>query len=1035
MKKAFVIGLVLSLVVAAVLVFTVTSSAAAGTPSTTVTVGSQVLKAGGMTKLTAGNGTVEFDPQTGTLTLNNATLSAGIVNMDGDLTIIATGDNTISVSSGFIVQQSKGALTFGGTGTLTMTSQGYGVYNSCNGGHLTVKDSLTLNISSKNPNYTFGTRYSCNIVFKDSCNVSLTGGGAGVLFQKTADGTQKVLIQDSASVVVNTENCNDTTSGTDARGAIFCSDLEVVSGSLTVNSKKNVMSAVDCKNFTQKGGAVTVSSTVASDETFNCTTFTQTGGTMTVTATKPTAVALKCTSLTQSGGKMEVTSSDTTAYAVNCTSFSQSNGSFSVTGENTNTDAMYCNGFTKTGGDMTVTTAGNSSKYKVQGVVVWGDDTTVATFSGGNFTANISSASPSATDLHAIYFHHVKKVDFCGTNLSLNVTTPKAGAYSSALLTGWSKEVSLSAGTITANLNANTTGLICPRYGGADFVLNVSGGTITGTAPSLLNTSIGTDGSGYTTSVAVNILDGAKISLKTPGGVLSPAKGYTVNTTGTTATFLDGCGIAYGNEYLITSNAFAPGEILTDVVIQDAKGTTTLNFGYRTYNGSVGQIRLDPEAKTLVFDGVVGPTAISVPGNATVAVIGTNRLNASSGPALTVLGNLILNGTGHLELTGASNLLKANEITVESGKLWLTASAGATIDVDSLTVTGTANVRGLAEEGQALTVKRLSLSQSANVQFYGDNGEGISVETVSVSGTARLTVDAAKTSLAVSEQLNLFGAARMVLYSQTECLSLNSASANLSGDSLLAVLEDAEGGKGMVMNSASLNLSDSAVLKTVVTGTGISGTGNISVTGGSASVDGIPAVASTLTVTSPYIMGGEGSWNCQSQSQINGTENYILLSATNPETPGANVGLGEYAKELMIHYVPRSPAQIVYSLDVTWENNDVAFDYSAGVQGTWKPLEHIFTGGDVPKWTDPDLNVEVVNHSNAAVLSQITVTDGNKDDDLVVTPDKEQFLLATAKDTSIADAPKTVYVLTITGTPEGAVENVATVTLFFSESN
>ncbi len=73
----------------------------------------------------------------------------------------------------------------------------------------------------------------------------------------------------------------------------------------------------------------------------------------------------------------------------------------------------------------------------------------------------------------------------------------------------------------------------------------------------------------------------------------------------------------------------------------------------------------------------------------------------------------------------------------------------------------------------------------------------------------------------------------------------------------------------------------------------------------------------------------------------------------------------------------------------------------------------------------------VVNHSNAAVKTSMTVTDA-ADDGLTVTADKNEATLISAEGTSVADAPKVVCTLTIEGTPSAAVEKVATVTVSFA---
>ena len=140
-------------------------------------------------------------------------------------------------------------------------------------------------------------------------------------------------------------------------------------------------------------------------------------------------------------------------------------------------------------------------------------------------------------------------------------------------------------------------------------------------------------------------------------------------------------------------------------------------------------------------------------------------------------------------------------------------------------------------------------------------------------------------------------------------------------------------------------------------------------------------------------------------------------------------------KDLTVNYTDESASGTVYSLDVTWENDDFVFDYNAGVQGAWNPDDHTFGETANAGWTDKDLTVTVVNHSNAAVKASLAVTDGDAADALTVTSDKSEATLATAENTAVADAPSAVFTLTINGTPTAAVAKVATATLTFAAGN
>lgn len=544
LKKIITIGLFTALILAVTLVLSL-SVFAAGTPANTVNVGSTTLNASN-TSMTAGSGTVTFDAAKGILTLNNATGIGAITGANGDLTVIANGTNTMSVSGGFTTTNDKGSVTFGGTGSLSMKTNNFGVYVA--GGRLTVTDSIRLTVESGATNFCFGTQNVNDIVFEKNCVVTLTGQGDKVLFHNKS-ATHKIVVKDNANVTVNAPKCSAY--------AIYCSDMEISGGALTVN----------------------------------------------------------------------------------------------------------------------VTGLANSSK--VQGIFIEGNGSTMPAFSGGKLTVNMNSANSNQDAVHAFYLHKVKKADFCGTDVTLNVTTPKAGGFASAILTGWSKEISISGGTFTANLNGNTTGLIAPRLGKADFVLNITGGTLTGSVPSLLNTSIGADAShaDVTTSVAVNVGANAKVFLTTAGSIFSSAKQYSVVTSGSTATFASGYGFD-STAGLVTENMAG---YLRSITVWDSNGTqVTLNKENPSMTAGNGTITYDPETATVTVNNATAQKIFSAAGDLKILVKGNNLLSGTQNFLINVeKGDLTIAGDGKLEVKNSGlavyvnggNLTATDDVTlIVSGK-------------------------------------------------------------------------------------------------------------------------------------------------------------------------------------------------------------------------------------------------------------------------------------------------------------------------------------------------------------------------------
>ncbi len=141
--------------------------------------------------------------------------------------------------------------------------------------------------------------------------------------------------------------------------------------------------------------------------------------------------------------------------------------------------------------------------------------------------------------------------------------------------------------------------------------------------------------------------------------------------------------------------------------------------------------------------------------------------------------------------------------------------------------------------------------------------------------------------------------------------------------------------------------------------------------------------------------------------------------------------------DLTVTYSDRIPAEPTYYLDITWENDDVSFDYDGGSEGTWNPQDHTFEGFRPAEWKDNQLKVTVVNHSNVGVKATLTVVDADADDDLTVTPESAEEILETAEEKAVADADFVDFVLTVNGTPkngESRTDTVATATLSFAKA-
>lgn len=120
--------------------------------------------------------------------------------------------------------------------------------------------------------------------------------------------------------------------------------------------------------------------------------------------------------------------------------------------------------------------------------------------------------------------------------------------------------------------------------------------------------------------------------------------------------------------------------------------------------------------------------------------------------------------------------------------------------------------------------------------------------------------------------------------------------------------------------------------------------------------------------------------------------------------------------------------ETIYSLEIVWDDNDSFFNYVAGVQGMWNPEKHAYEETVGAGWTDSDLVVTVINHSNVGVKVSMEVSDADETDDLTITSDKKGKVFV---ETEGSANDKVIYTLTIDGKPTPSVAKVATITISF----
>lgn len=114
-------------------------------------------------------------------------------------------------------------------------------------------------------------------------------------------------------------------------------------------------------------------------------------------------------------------------------------------------------------------------------------------------------------------------------------------------------------------------------------------------------------------------------------------------------------------------------------------------------------------------------------------------------------------------------------------------------------------------------------------------------------------------------------------------------------------------------------------------------------------------------------------------------------------------------------YVAGGSATTVYSVDITW--GSMEFTYTDVSSGTWNPQTHQYDGAATAGWScATDANkITVTNHSNAAVIAQLSYTPDAKYSGIAGSFTKETLALATAEDTEFSNAPSDSAELTLSG--------------------
>lgn len=163
------------------------------------------------------------------------------------------------------------------------------------------------------------------------------------------------------------------------------------------------------------------------------------------------------------------------------------------------------------------------------------------------------------------------------------------------------------------------------------------------------------------------------------------------------------------------------------------------------------------------------------------------------------------------------------------------------------------------------------------------------------------------------------------------------------------------------------------------------------------------------------------------------------LNAVAFAASGSASGLGETQQNIDVNatYSASVSTPEVVSVDISW--GAMEFTYSVGGTNNWNPGTHSYTENTSGSWTASGNNITVTNHSNVAVEAELsfdasvngiignfTESSGNANDNVLS--------LASAVNTSVANAPSATAAFNITGGSVSTGGKIGSVTVSISKA-
>ena len=154
-------------------------------------------------------------------------------------------------------------------------------------------------------------------------------------------------------------------------------------------------------------------------------------------------------------------------------------------------------------------------------------------------------------------------------------------------------------------------------------------------------------------------------------------------------------------------------------------------------------------------------------------------------------------------------------------------------------------------------------------------------------------------------------------------------------------------------------------------------------------------------------------------------------SATNNGTAGTDITING-------KFHAASAAADVISVDIAWDNMD--FNYTAPSKGDWNPTDHKYENATAGGWTWSNATetktapvITVTNHSNLSVKTAFAFK--GKIEGVNGTFSQNSFILATAENTALDNAPKAETEFSVDGSAIDANKDLGTITVVVADSS